>query len=107
MKKGDLAKLTVRKTLCKGDIKENGTHICSVLQYDGKQECIFLQLEKPLSLERVSLDTIYLCEIESEGGTEACTGRVKERYHDARGNVLRFEIENGFYKINIKSLTNI
>ena len=107
MKKGDLAKLTLRKTLCKEEIKEKGTHVCSVLQYDGKQECIFLQLQKSLPLERVSLDAIYLCEIESEDGTEACTGRVKERYQDERGNILRFQIENGFYKINIKSLTNI
>ena len=107
MRKGDLAKLTFSKVLCKREKKKEITHACVVSKYDEKQECIFLKVEDASRLEDVSLDAIYLCEIQDADCITACTGRVKERYRSAEGNVLRFQIENGFYKINIKSLTNI
>lgn len=101
MKKGDMAKLKMQKMLyAEGQIIAD-THDCLVLQYDDKHENLYLALQSG-TLTNLSLDGIYRCEIHSDGEAVTCTGRIQERYCSGPYKVLRFRIENGFYKIKIK-----
>ena len=103
MKKGDRAALIIKKYLRKGYDKEYANCEVRVWKYNAKEECIYFILENE-ELVNVSLDIIYGCEIFSKDETTSCTGRVKERYYNEYGKMLKFEIENGFYKININSV---
>lgn len=103
MKQGDQAQLTIKKYLKKEYIKEYGPCSGTVLRYDAKNECIYFLLKNE-ELTNVSLDIIYRCEIHSADEILSCTGRVKERYYHEKGKILKFEIENGFYKINLNSV---
>lgn len=103
MRKGDQAKLTIKKYLRKGYEKEYGTCAVTVWKYDSKEECIYFILENE-ELLNVSLDIIYGCEIFTADEIVSCTGRIKERYYNENGKMLKFEIENGFYKINLNSV---
>lgn len=101
MRKGDSAVLCMKKTLRVGDVLAEGVYAGKVLQYDEKEECIYFQLESG-NLTELSLDAIYECNIQTEKGQLNCTGRIKERYRGIAGKTFKFEIENGFYKINLK-----
>lgn len=103
MKQGDYAELTMKKVLCIDSIHDQKIYFCKILRYDVKQECIYLVLENDI-LTNISLDAIYDCMIQTSEDKTKCSGRVKERYNDEYGQVLKFEIENGFYKINVKSV---
>ena len=105
MTRGECAKLKVDKTLCIGEMKEEKSHLCDVLQYDEKKECIYLRLQSS-ELTEISPDVVYFCEIGDDKEKMTCTGRVRERYNGKHGKTVKFQIENGFYKINTKSLTN-
>lgn len=101
MKKGNHVELHLKKMLCIGAVLNEQTHIATVWEYDEKKECIFLLLETG-KLTDLSLDAIYDCKIQTEEGGFSCTGRITERYCGAAGKIFKFEIENGFYKINLK-----
>lgn len=101
MKKGNYVELYPKKMLRAGVALDERTHIATVLQYDEKKECIFFLL-KSGKLTDLSLDAVYECEIQTEEGRLSCTGRIAERYCAATGKTFKFEIENGFYKINLK-----
>lgn len=103
MRKGDLAELRVKKVLISGNVPEELMHICKVLYLNEKEECLYLLLEES-NLEELSLDSIYECNIKSKEMITKCTGRIKERYICSEGKVIKIQIENGFYKINIKSV---
>ena len=101
MKKGNVATICMTKTLRSADVLDERVYSGVVLGYDEKTECIYLQLESG-KLTDLSLDAIYECKIQTESGRQECTGRIKERYCGMAGKIFRFEIENGFYKINLK-----
>jgi len=103
MKQGNHAELVMNKVLRAGQELNESKYFCKVLRYDVKQECIYLVLEED-SLEKISLDIIYECTVYTAEHKIVSTGRIKERYNDENGHVLKFEIENGFYKINVKSV---
>lgn len=103
MKQGNRAQLIMKKNLCTDMNVDNKIYFCQIIRYDEKQECIYLVLEKE-ALTDISLDAIYECSIDSTEDVTVCTGRVRERYNDTFGQVLKFEIKNGFYKINVKSV---
>ena len=111
MKQGSCVELTVKKILRAGTTLDQKTYLCSILMYDTRQECIYLVLENG-SLPEISLDVIYECVIDQtkeknsqdQSHKLVCTGRVRERYYDEHGQILKLQIENGFYKINIKSV---
>ena len=103
MKTGEKAALIMKKALLANVGLDEKTYLCEVLRYDSKKQCIYLVLENDL-LPAISLDAIYECGIREQEDTIVCTGRVKERYYNASGKILEFEIENGFYKINLKSV---
>ena len=101
MKYGDYAELTMKKAMLAGETIDKNVISCRVLRYDGKQECIYLVLEDA-QLTDVSLDSVYECQIQTSEDGMACTGIVRERYYNAFGKILEFQIKNGFYKIRIK-----
>ena len=101
MKKGDIATVCMKKTLRAGNVMDEHAYSGSVLWYDEKTECIYLQLGSG-KLTDLSLDAIYECKIQTEKEILECTGRIKDRYCGIEGQIFRFEIENGFYKISLK-----
>lgn len=101
MRQGDSAALYMKKLLRAGDALDDDVYSSAVLQYDEKEECIYLRLESG-RLTDLSLDAIYECKIQTEKEQLHCTGRIKERYRGVAGKTFKFEIENGFYKINLK-----
>ena len=103
MRRGDSAELKVKKVLLTENIPEDLMYTCKVLTFDQKEESLYFLLEGT-ELEELSLDNIYECRIKSKDMVIMCTGRIKERYVGFEGKKIRFQIENGFYKINIKSV---
>ena len=103
MKTGDKATLSMKKTLSASEALDEKLYLCEVSRYEPKQQCIYLVLENDL-LPALSLDAIYECSIEETEDCIVCTGRIRERYINEFGNILKFEIENGFYKISLKSV---
>lgn len=103
MKTGDVAALVMKKKLCAGGELDEKRYLCEVLSYDAKKKSIFLVVEKYM-LQEFSLDAIYDCTIKEDENIISCTGRIRERYCDQHGKVLKIEINNGFYKINVKSV---
>ena len=103
MKQGDKARLVVKKHLRKEYMKSYGDLEGTVVRYDAKEACVYLILENE-ELTSASLDIIYGCEVISENEKLTFTGRIKERYYNELGKILKVEIENGFYKISINSV---
>lgn len=103
MMKGNPAELIMKKTLCASAELDKKTYFCNVLRYDAREECIYLVLENTL-LPDISLDAIYECIVYTSENKVICTGRVRERYNNEFGQILKFEIEKGFYKISLKSV---
>lgn len=103
MKQGNKAALLMKKVLGSATVLDEKTYDCQVLKYDGKEEWIYFVLENE-ELPAISLDAIYECRIDDTDNQVLCTGRVKERHENAFGKILKFQIENGFYKISLKSV---
>ena len=103
MKRGDLAELKVKKILLSGYVQDNMIYTCKVLNFNEKEECLYLLLEDN-ELEEVSLDCIYECKVKSQDCITSFTGRIKERYIGYEGKKIKLQVENGFYKINLKSV---
>lgn len=103
MKTGDKAILIMKKALKADSRLDEKVYLCKVLRYENKAECIYLVLENDL-LSVISLDAIYECRIQEGEETLICTGRMKERFYNEFGKTLQFRIENGFYKISVKSV---
>jgi len=103
MKQGNRVELKMKKMLCTPESIDEKKHLCKVLRYDVKEECIYLMLGNDL-LTDISLDALYECEVEGSEGKMHCSGVVKDRYYNEFGKIIKFEIKNGFYKINVKSV---
>ena len=103
MKTGDKVVLTMRKTLLANEQLDEKNYLCEVLRYEPMNECIYLVLENDL-LSAISLDAVYECKIAEGEEERVCTGRIKERFYNECGKILQLEIENGFYKISVKSV---
>ena len=98
MRRGNKVELKMQKTLCQSIVLDDVVYSCEFLQYDDKEECFYL-LTNSTALTTFSLDAIYSCKIQTDTEILQCTGRVKERYCHAVGNVLRVQIINGFFKV--------
>lgn len=98
MEKGIKVRLKMKKRLSGEELQDIKVYTGEILRYDKKQECIYLVLEEG-ALEELSLDSIYQCDL-LDKQPKFCSGRIRERYYDTVGKVLKFEIENGFYKIS-------
>ncbi len=103
MKRGDFAELRMKKVLCEGEMLSKGIYSCEVLNMDAIGEYLYVLLKED-ELEELSLDGIYDCKVQTGECEEICTVRIKERYIGAEGKTLKMKVENGFYKINVKSV---
>ena len=103
MRKGDSVTLNMQKPIRIGASLDVGIYSGVVVRYDEKEEYIYCTLESG-KLADLSLDVIYECTIHTDKGQLVCTGRIKERYCGAAGKIFKFEIENGFYKINLNKV---
>lgn len=101
MKKVDCVEIKMKKALCAGAKLDEHTFVCDLLRYDSKRESLYLEVGMS-DLTMFSLDAIYECKLQSGSSVLECTGRIKERYCQGNKKVIKFEIENGFYKNNIK-----
>ncbi|MDO4313322.1 MAG: hypothetical protein Q4C52_09565 [Eubacteriales bacterium] len=82
-----------------GELEER-IHYCKVIGYDENKERIQLLLRGE-EVDVISLDAIYGCKLMDGEKSAECEGMILERYMDKLGNMLVFQIENGFYKNNL------
>lgn len=101
MKKVDRVEIKMKKALCTGAKIDEHTFVCELLRYDSRKESLYFEVGTS-DLTMFSLDAIYECKLQSGTSILECTGRIKERYCQGNRKVIKFEIENGFYKINVK-----
>lgn len=95
------AKIKMKKSLLvKGTLDEK-IYDCDVIRYEKKKESIYLLL-RDKNLMDISLDGIYECIIYRGNVGIKCEGRIAERYVNQDKKIIRFQVEKGFYKINIK-----
>jgi len=91
------AKLSMDRVIL-GDAYYDGTvYDCTIIRYIPEKESIYL-LTRNTKLPVFSLDASYVCSICLENETISCQGFIKERYISKSGNVVVFQIQNGFYK---------
>lgn len=90
------ASLRMVRMILKDGYLDEASYPCTVITYDPEEECIYLFTETELST--FSLDGIYECRFDGPAGERACTGMLLERYWNRFGNVIKFRIQNGFYK---------
>lgn len=95
---GDTVELEMEKLLLAGGSLERDILKCRIIGNDEVEEQFFMVLEE-WELPRVSLDAIYKCTIETKGERIYCDGMVKERYKSEDGDMIVFQIENGFYQL--------
>lgn len=103
MRQGSKAELEMKRMLHAEDTVNAKVFRCEIFRYDAEKECIYLLLEEG-ELSEISLDALYECRIDEAEGKILCDGRIQERYRGEKGEILEFRIENGFYKINLKSV---
>lgn len=95
------AKIRMKKSLLKEETTDEKTYDCSVMRYDKEEESIYLILRDE-NLMDISLDGIYECVIYRGTVGIKCEGRIVDRYVNQDERIVRFRVEKGFYKINIK-----
>lgn len=89
--------LWMEQTLLEDEESEERVHYCKVMGYDAVKEQLELMLRGE-EVSIISLDAIYGCKIMDGESYAKCRGRVLERYLNKQGNMIRFQIEDGFYK---------
>lgn len=90
------ATMQMKRMILKDGYFDDISYPCKVIRYNQEEESIYLLTEK--ELPAFSLDAIYECRIETDKGSVACSGILLERYWNKLGNVMKFRIQNGFYK---------
>lgn len=95
------AKIKMKKSLLTNGIIDEKTYYCDVIRYDKEEESIYLIL-RDKNLMNISLDGIYECVIYRGNVGIKCEGCIVERYVNQDEKIIRFRVEKGFYKINIK-----
>lgn len=89
-------KLNMVRSILRDGIFDEDEREAEVIRYDEETELLYLSVES-YDLPEYSLDAIYECRIEAEEEV-ACLGVVKERYQNGDGYIIKFKIQNGFYK---------
>ena len=96
MYEGCAASLRMLRMILENGSFDEMTHECHVLTYNPQEECIYLLAEKT-DLPVFSLDGIYECTFRTKEEMK-CKGMIRERYWNKQGKVIKFQIQNGFYK---------
>lgn len=97
MYEGYPVELWMKQMILEGGEFDERLHYCKVISYDENKERIQLLLRGE-EVDVISLDAVYGCKIMDGEKFDKCEGMILERYLDKQGNMLIFQIENGFYK---------
>lgn len=97
MYEGCSVELEMRQMILEEGKMEERIHYGRIISYDADQARMRLLLRGE-PVEVISLDAIYRCKIMDGERSAECEGMVLERYLDRQGDMLVFQIENGFYK---------
>jgi len=98
MHEGCTVDLQMEKVISVDGIFDEGTHHCTIIQYEKDEDFIRLRLmEDDLSV--ISLDAKYRCYIDTKEQFLLCSGVVQKRFRGEDHNIIIFRIENGFYII--------
>ena len=97
MYEGCAAQLRMERGVLQETFLDETVYQCKVIAYDEEGKTLYLAAEDA-NLTSFSLDGIYECGIDDEKESLICKGLVKERYWNKAGKVIRFKIQNGFYK---------
>lgn len=89
------------KMMLEGEKINSQGYFAEILEYKPLTERIYLVLREG-HLEDISLDAVYECSIEEEREPKLCYGVIIERFKDKRGDIVVFQLENGYYKKNLK-----
>ena len=93
----------MKKVLLAGKVLEQKVFQCNILRYNAEQERVYLVLEKD-ELTNMFFGWNLCVRIETGKMWLVGEGRIVERYYNEAGKILELQIENGFYKNNIKSV---
>ncbi|MEF9945758.1 MAG: hypothetical protein RR869_01025 [Lachnospiraceae bacterium] len=96
-----MAELKMENPILTGGTVDERVYPCKILTYDKGEEFIYLSLLQG-ELPHILLDAVYQCKLILEEEVILCDGMIKERYQNEEGKILILQVENGFYKINIK-----
>lgn len=91
------ADIRMTRMILKEGFFDKATYHCSIITYNPEEECIYL-LSDETQLPVFSLDGIYECRIDTPKGVIGCSGTIRERYWNKVGRIIKFQIQNGFYK---------
>ena len=91
------ATLKIHRMILKDSFFDRCHYSCKVITYRPEEEFIYL-LSEGTELTAFSLDGLYECRIEDENCMNICKGMIRERYWNKQGKVIKFQIQNGFYK---------
>ena len=94
---GCTAKLRTERVILEDSFFDETEYLCKIIAYDEEEETLYLVSEEA-ELTSYSLDGIYECSIENLEDPVICKGIIKERYWNKAGKVMKFKIQNGFYK---------
>ena len=100
MYEGNVVELRQKEVLLDIPLNEQAYH-GNILVQDEEQLAILLSEDK---LKEISLDTIYECRIFLDTNDVLCEGRVSERYISQTGRIVLFQIQKGFYELNVKEV---
>ena len=98
---GDKAVIKMVKYLKEDRELDKSVYGCTVIEYQKDLEQLHLRMTSG-NLEDISLDAIYECKIKTLQGESVCTGIIQDRFENRAGMILKLQIQNGFYEVNIK-----
>lgn len=97
MCEGCSVELQMKQMILEEGVMEDRVHYGKVLSVDKDRETLKMLLRGE-EVDVISLDAVYNCKLTDGENVEDCDGMVLERYLGEEGNILIFQIENGFYK---------
>lgn len=98
MYEGSSVVLKMERSILRDGIFDEDEHEASLLRYQGQEEYMYLSVED-YDLPEFSLDAVYECYIQEE--EISCLGIIVERFKQSGDCVVKFKIQNGFYKKQI------
>ena len=92
---GCTAKLRMERVILEDSFFDETEYLCKIIAYDEEEETLYLVSEEGAAHE------VYASQLlEGDRGEDPviCKGIIKERYWNKAGKVMKFKIQNGFYK---------
>lgn len=85
------------KTILKDGEVDPVTHMSVIDTYDEARESFLLVMDSE-DTNSYYLDNEYQCTIKTDSGDLYCYGMIKERFWQNDRGVVKFNIQNGFYR---------